>query len=121
MGPLISLALVAFSTLGVSFGAVTSAPGDVTGKTFDYIVVCTLYHLGLGVFANLDCQVGAGLTGTTVAARLAENPNITVLLIEAGNDDRTNPEVYNLYKYGEAFNTALDWAWPADSGKTIHG
>lgn len=44
-----------------------------------------------------------------------------MLLIEAGNDDRTNPEVYNLYEYGAAFNTALDWAWGADESKTIHG
>lgn len=82
---------------------------------------------------------GAGLTGTTVAARLAENKSISVLLIEvrlqrvkymryyilnsskAGNDDRTNPNVYSIYNYGAAFNGPLDWAWPTDQGKVMHG
>ena len=66
-------------------------------------------------------QVGAGLTGTTVAARLAEDKNITVLLIEAGNDDRNDSRVYDIYSYGQAFGTTLDWAWPTDKSKTIRG
>jgi len=66
-------------------------------------------------------QVGAGLTGITVAARLAENETTTVLLIEAGNDDRSDSRVYDLYSYGDAFGTVLDWAWSTDVGKTIRG
>ncbi|KAJ6559281.1 hypothetical protein B0H10DRAFT_2240528 [Mycena sp. CBHHK59/15] len=57
----------------------------------------------------------------TVAGRLSENPDITVLLIEAGQDDRTNPEIYDLYEYSQAFNGPMDWAWTAEQGKTIHG
>ncbi|KAJ7128432.1 hypothetical protein C8R44DRAFT_830241 [Mycena epipterygia] len=63
----------------------------------------------------------SGLTGMTVAARLAENPSITVLLIEASQDDNTNPEVYNIYDYSQAFVGPLDWAWTAEQGKVIHG
>jgi choline dehydrogenase len=70
---------------------------------------------------NWTNQVGAGLTGTTVAARLAENKSVTVLLIEAGNDDRTDSRVYDLYSYGQAFGSSLDWAWPTDQGKTMRG
>lgn len=44
-----------------------------------------------------------------------------MLLIEAGNDDRQNSEVYDIYDFGQAYNTALDWAWPTEQGKTIHG
>jgi choline dehydrogenase len=66
-------------------------------------------------------QVGAGLTGTTVAARLAENSAITVLLIEAGADNRKDSRVYDIYSYGAAFGTSLDWAWPTDHGRIIHG
>lgn len=82
---------------------ITSDPNAASGKTYDYIVV------------------GGGLTGTTVAARLAEDPSLSILMIEAGGDDRTNPEVFDIYQYSAAFNGPLDWAWPADEGKTIHG
>lgn len=70
---------------------------------------------------SLENQVGAGLTGTTVAARLAENPAITVLLVEAGADNRRDSRVYDIYSYGAAFGTSLDWAWPTDQGKTMRG
>lgn len=42
-------------------------PGDVTTNTFDYVVV------------------GCGIAGLVVATRLSENPNVTVVCIEAGS------------------------------------
>ena len=87
----------------------TTSPTEVAGKTYDYIVV------------------GGGLTGITVAARLAENPAVTVLVIEAGGDDRKNPLIYDIYRYGEAFGTSLMWNWGTDQdrgmigGKTLGG
>ncbi|KAF7985062.1 hypothetical protein HWV62_8917 [Athelia sp. TMB] len=95
--------LAAIFLVGHCLGAITTDPSKANGKTFDYIIV------------------GAGLTGITVAARLAENSSISILLIEAGNDDRKNAEVYDIYDFGQAYNTALDWAWPTEQGKTIHG
>lgn len=65
--------------------------------------------------------MGGGLAGTTVAARLAENYEVTVLLVEAGSDNRTDKIVYDIYAYSQAFGTDLDWAWPTDQGKTIRG
>ncbi|KAJ6555178.1 hypothetical protein DFH09DRAFT_1365857 [Mycena vulgaris] len=82
---------------------VTYSSVGINGSTFDYIVV------------------GGGLTGMTVAARLAESPAITVLLIEAGQDDRSNAEVYDIYNYAQAFGGPMDWAWKAEQGKVIHG
>ncbi|GAW00623.1 alcohol oxidase [Lentinula edodes] len=73
------------------------------GQSFDYIVV------------------GGGLAGTTVAARLAENSEVTVLLVEAGSDNRTDEIVYDIYAYSQAFGTDLDWEWPTDQGKTMRG
>ena len=57
----------------------------------------------------------------TVAARLAENSALRILLIEAGADDRTNPQIYDIYQYSAVFGGPLDWKWTTDQGKTIHG
>ncbi len=96
-------ALTLFTTVRVTASGVTSDSSGVNGQTYDYIVV------------------GGGLTGVTVAARLAENSALKVLLVEAGGDDRTNPQVYDLYKYGQSYDGPMDWAWPTDQGKVIHG
>jgi len=82
---------------------VMTDPATVNGKTFDYIIV------------------GGGLTGITVAARLAEDPTVSVLVVEVGADNRQDPRVYDIYRYGEAFNTELTWSWPADQGRSILG
>ncbi|KAJ6555221.1 GMC oxidoreductase-domain-containing protein [Mycena vulgaris] len=101
MTSLITFALLALASsssavpnLEKRVSGVTYSSVGINGSTFDYIVV------------------GGGLTGMTVAARLAENPAITVLLIEAGQDDRSN---------AEAFWWAMDWAWKAEQGKVLHG
>ena len=66
--------------------------------------------------------VGAGLAGTVVAARLTENTSLTVLLIEAGQDERSNPLIYDIYRYDEAFtNRNLTWYWPTDQSKGLIG
>jgi choline dehydrogenase len=90
-----------FSLFSSALAGVTTNPAAANGKTFDYIVV------------------GAGLTGITVAARLAENSSITVLLVEAGADNRQDPRVFDIYKYGQAFGSELDWQWPTEKGKMI--
>lgn len=105
---LVSIAL-AMATAGASpsfhkrASGVTTSAATANGQTFDYIVV------------------GGGLTGTTVAARLAEDPTVTVLIIEVGADNRNDPRIFDIYKYGEAFGTELAWSWPADQGKSIPG
>ncbi|KAL1746132.1 hypothetical protein HDZ31DRAFT_34849 [Schizophyllum fasciatum] len=82
---------------------VTNSADGADGQEFDYIVV------------------GGGLAGMVVAARLAEDPNISVLTIEAGADNRDDPRVYDIYNYGQAAGTELDWAWPAEQNRTIVG
>ena len=97
--------LYALSALPVSTTAsgITTNPTIASNQTFDYIVV------------------GGGLTGTTVAARLAEDASLKILVVEAGGDDRLDPNVYDIYNYKAAFGGPLDWAWPTDQGKLIRG
>ncbi|KAE8369958.1 GMC oxidoreductase-domain-containing protein [Aspergillus caelatus] len=66
-------------------------PRDVADKTFDYIIA------------------GGGLTGLTVAAKLTENPNIEVLVIEKGfYESNDGPIIEDPNAYGQIFGTTVD-------------
>jgi choline dehydrogenase-like flavoprotein len=53
--------------------------------------------------------VGGGTTGSVVAARLAENPNISVCLIEAGPKDDGRSEILTLKNWPNLLGTDLDY------------
>ncbi|CAI4216065.1 unnamed protein product [Parascedosporium putredinis] len=55
---------------------------------------------------------GAGTAGLVVANRLSEDPNVSVVVIEPGSDQRTNPNVTNPDAFLQAFGTDLDWSYP---------
>jgi len=52
--------------------------------------------------------VGAGSAGCAVAARLSEDPNVSVLLLEAGGRDRS-PNIKIPAAFAKQFKTKLDW------------
>lgn len=68
-----------------------SDPHEVSNKSYDYIVA------------------GGGLTGLTVAAKLTEDPTISVLVIERGfYESNDGPIIQNPNTYGEIFLTSAD-------------
>jgi choline dehydrogenase len=76
--------------------------------------------------ANADyIIVGAGSAGCVIAARLSENPNVRVVLIEAGGRDR-NPWLHIPVGFSKTIgNPQFDWSYqlgpePGLNDRTIH-
>lgn len=53
--------------------------------------------------------VGGGTAGLVVAARLSENPNITVGVLEAGSAAFDEPLINVPGRYGESLGSQYDW------------
>ena len=65
-------------------------------KSFDYIVV------------------GGGSGGAAVAARLSEDPDVTVALLEAGPTDADKDVVLQLNRWMELLESGYDWDYPVE-------
>src|SRR6266536_3111759 len=59
-------------TNGHAEAAILSSPTEFTNREYDYLIV------------------GGGTAGLVLAARLTENPNVTVGVVEAGKDKLTD-------------------------------
>lgn len=71
-----------------------------------------------GTYDFIVC--GSGPAGSAVAARLAENPEVRVLLIEAGGSD-DHPEVMNPGRWPQNLGTERDWAFAAQPNPHLNG
>ncbi|WOF22331.1 GMC family oxidoreductase N-terminal domain-containing protein [Microbacterium betulae] len=67
-----------------------------TAHTFDYVVV------------------GGGSAGAAVAARLSEDPAVTVGLLEAGPSDTDQDVVLRLSRWMELLESGFDWDYPVE-------
>jgi choline dehydrogenase len=74
----------------------------VTADTFDYVVV------------------GAGSAGAVLAARLTEDPRMSVLLVEAGGEADAD-EVMIPAAFSTLFKTKWDWNYATTEQKQLHG
>lgn len=63
---------------------------------------------------------GAGSSGSVVAARLAENPAVSVLLIEAGGSDDTD-SVMQPAQWPTNLGSERDWGFQAEANPHLNG
>jgi choline dehydrogenase len=63
---------------------------------------------------------GSGSSGSVVARRLAENPDVSVLLLEAGGDDDV-PSVTEAARWFENLGTERDWNFVAQPNPHLKG
>lgn len=68
---------------------------STTAISFDYVIV------------------GGGTCGLLLANRLSEDPNITVAVIEPGEDTRNNPNVTDPGNFLVPLDTSIDWSYPS--------
>jgi choline dehydrogenase len=64
--------------------------------------------------------VGAGSAGCVLAARLSEDPDVSVALVEAGPPD-TAPEIRIPAAFGSLFKTRWDWDFDSESEPGLGG
>ena len=94
-------------------------------KTYDYVIVGggQLRHESrLEWLCSADIKPRQGTSGSVLASRLSEDPNVTVLLLEAGNRCATLTlicrEITNLksriivFSHEKEFLTRIPLAWP---------
>lgn len=60
--------------------------------------------------------IGGGSAGSVIAARLSENPSVTVLLIEAGGQETDESEVPGLAAYLQLSD--MDWQYKSEPSST---
>lgn len=69
-------------------GALFTAPEDLPQKQYDFVVVGgklpVLFNAFITIVTMWLFRIAAGAAGNVIANRLTENPNFSVLVIEAG-------------------------------------
>ena len=63
---------------------------------------------------------GAGSSGSVIAGRLAENPDLSVLLLEAGGSDEV-PSVTEASQWPANLGSERDWGFVSEADPRLHG
>jgi choline dehydrogenase-like flavoprotein len=75
---------------------------------FGEVTTCSIKEFLITSFDYIIC--GGGTAGCTIAARLSENPNVTVGLIEVGKNRLGDPFIDIPAMFGEQLqNPEYDW------------
>jgi len=80
----IKLLFVAFITTSSTFGVLLEKPQDLSKADYDFIIVGGMYQTPYIETVHSGMLPG-GTAGAVIANRLTENPNVSVLVLEAGN------------------------------------
>jgi choline dehydrogenase len=79
------------------------------------------FRLTTDLKPNYDFIVcGSGSSGSVVARRLAENPNVSVLLLEAGDQDDL-PGIVDPQKWFTNLGSERDWGFQAQPNSALNG
>ncbi|MEE6177507.1 GMC family oxidoreductase [Mycobacterium sp. 050134] len=102
-------------------GAPTECVARYTDAEFDRKVQANQRHLRAALRSVYDFVVcGSGSSGSVVARRLAENPSVHVLLIEAGGDDNV-PAVVDPTAWATNIGSDRDWCYSGEPDPNLDG